>query len=602
MKKENRAFRKMSLKNRLILAFILISIIPITMIIWFSYYNSSNIIRRNAEEMTRNNLNQTKVSLDVWVASYEDILFQIYTNDEIVEMIDTINKNDADLFVTRGQLRRTLRGLFYTKEHIKSITVITENGDVVFYDLLTGSTTKNAWLDELKLTRQELYNMISEDNQTHVITTERAGVFANETYYLFHLGHRVIDYKNINRRLGVVIISIDETMLKEICGDGNDSNELTFLVDNQGILMSYPNKELLGKQIIEWTDVREEREEDYLEFVKEQNIFEGKHIFVTSVYDEKFGCDIVRISDRSEMMSMLSRQQNIMLLIMCFSMVLLITIIIILTYRLTASLHKLVGLMKRAEKGELSVRVKMDESMLPEVETIASQFNRMLDKVEISMDREKEAIEKQKNAEIEALEAQINPHFLYNTLDTINWMAIDKDEYEISNSITALATILRYGIDKSNSVVTVGRECDWLRQYVFLQQTRLKNQFECGIHVSPKVTNWKIHKLLLQPFVENAILHGFEGRTGTLCLEVSIVPEGDQLSIEIYDNGKGIPKEILDKMNRGQFPKSNEKNHIGMENAISRISMYYPGEAKVWLESESGIFTKVHITIPKRVE
>ena len=228
MKKENRAFRKMSLKNRLILAFILISIIPITMIIWFSYYNSSNIIRRNAEEMTRNNLNQTKVSLDVWVASYEDILFQIYTNDEIVEMIDTINKNDADLFVTRGQLRRTLRGLFYTKEHIKSITVITENGDVVFYDLLTGSTTKNAWLDELKLTRQELYNMISEDNQTHVITTERAGVFANETYYLFHLGHRVIDYKNINRRLGVVIISIDETMLKEICGDGNDSNELTW--------------------------------------------------------------------------------------------------------------------------------------------------------------------------------------------------------------------------------------------------------------------------------------------------------------------------------------------------------------------------------------
>ena len=156
MKNVGGVTRKLSLKSRLLLAFILVSIIPITLLIWFSYYNSSNIIRHNAEAVSYSSLNQTKVSLDIWTSSYEDILFQIYTNDEIVDMVDTINRKDAGLFVTRGQLRRTLRGLFYSKEHIKSITILTENGDVIFYDLLTGSSTKNAWLDGFHLTQQEL--------------------------------------------------------------------------------------------------------------------------------------------------------------------------------------------------------------------------------------------------------------------------------------------------------------------------------------------------------------------------------------------------------------------------------------------------------------
>lgn len=602
MKNVGGVTRKLSLKSRLLLAFILVSIIPITLLIWFSYYNSSNIIRHNAEAVSYSSLNQTKVSLDIWTSSYEDILFQIYTNDEIVDMVDTINRKDAGLFVTRGQLRRTLRGLFYSKEHIKSITILTENGDVIFYDLLTGSSTKNAWLDGFHLTQQELYDMVSSDNETHIIPTQKAGVYANEAYYLFHLGHRIIDYKDVDRQLGIVIISIDEEMLGEICGYEQISDEMTFLVDRQGNLMSYPDKEMLGEKIIDWTEDSREREKQYLDFMEGQRFFEGKNLSAYSVYDEKFNCDIVRISDHSEMLGALAKQQRVMIAIMTLSTLTLIIIIMLLTYSLTASIHKLTGLMKRAEKGELSVRVGLDSNMLPEVETIATQFNRMLDKVELSMEREKKAAKKQKDAEIEALEAQINPHFLYNTLDTINWMAIDQEEYEISNSITALAAILRYGINNSNSVVTIHEECEWLKQYVFLQQTRLKNQFECDIHVSPEVSDWKIHKLLLQPFVENAILHGFEGRSGVLRLEVSISPEEDGLSVVIYDNGKGIPAELSDKMNRGEFPKSTEKNHIGMENAMTRISMYYPGEARVRIESEEGSFTRVHIHIPKKVD
>ena len=138
--------RTTSLRARLILAFIITSIIPAIILNLFSYYNTSGIVKDNVDEMTRSNLSQTRGSLDVWLESYEDILFQIYTDDDIVALLKNLNEK-KDRSVSRSQLRRTLHGLFYTKEYIKSISVFTQDGDMVFYDLLTGSSTQSSWVD-----------------------------------------------------------------------------------------------------------------------------------------------------------------------------------------------------------------------------------------------------------------------------------------------------------------------------------------------------------------------------------------------------------------------------------------------------------------------
>lgn len=123
--------RKRSLKVRLIQAFFITSILPIVLINIFSYFNTSSIVRDNVRELTRDNLQQTRSSLDVWLESYEDILFQVYTDDDIVDLIDKINREE-DVSVSKNQLRRTLHGLFYTKEYIKCISVLTENGTLFF--------------------------------------------------------------------------------------------------------------------------------------------------------------------------------------------------------------------------------------------------------------------------------------------------------------------------------------------------------------------------------------------------------------------------------------------------------------------------------------
>ncbi len=255
--------------------------------------------------------------------------------------------------------------------------------------------------------------------------------------------------------------------------------------------------------------------------------------------------------------------------------------------------------MQEAEKGSLSVRSGIDPSTPTEIQIVETQFNHMMDELEMSVQKEKEAIDSQRRAEIAALEAQINPHFLYNTLDTINWIAIDNDEYEISNAITSLAAILRYGIDNSNAEVKVSRETEWLKQYLFLQQIRLKNTFQCENCVSQEVMDWKIHKLLFQPFVENSLYHGFKVEKDVYILRVEIEPGDGQLMIRIWDNGIGMSEETVKMINGGIYPESGDKNSIGMKNAIGRIKMYYGKQADVKVSSVQGVYTEVMIRIPQ---
>lgn len=589
--------KRTKLQTRLILAFLITSMIPLIIVNIFLYYNTSGIVRSNVDELAAANLDQTRNGLDIWLESYQDILFQIYMNDDIVKTVEEINEG-KELSINRKQLRRTLRGLFYTKEYIKSITIITQSGEIIFYDLLTGSMTKNSWLDNFGMTPGEIYDTVSMDNMTHIFSTREAYTSAQDTAYLFHLGHRIIDYKKVDKQLGVVMVSVDEQMLREACSVQDGGSYFNFIVDREGRLVSYTQDALLGKKILDWTEEEKSRREAYREFLETHEGRETGNLSIYTVYDDKFQWEIVRVSDQNTVVERLKAQQRLIVVVLILSLAALTAVILLLTQSLTGSLRRLVQVMERAGTGELSARMQVDGRTPREVEVISQQFNRMLERLGDSMEKEKKAIERQKSAEIAALEAQINPHFIYNTLDTINWMAIDRDEYEISSSINALAAILRYGINQSNEIVTVRQEEEWLKQYLFLQQTRLKNAFVCEIHVDAQVKEYHIHKLLLQPFVENAILHGFEGVDRTHRLSVQIGREEDDLHIEIYDNGKGIPKQLVETMNRGEFPKCTEKNHIGMENAITRIGMYYGERAAVRIESEEDVYTRILITIP----
>ncbi len=582
------SFDRKSIRTRLIMAFVVTSFVPIVLVNIVSYYNTSRLVRQNVEGMTNANLEQTRVSLDVWLDSYEDILFQVYTDDDIVALVDKINAGE-DVANNRQMLRKTLRGLFYTKDYVKSISVITDSGELVFYDQLTASTTRTSWMDSISMSQAELYRAISSDNKTHIIPTGDRVVFGSNSCYLFHIGHRIIDYRDVDKQCGVVLVSIDEELLEEICS--TTENGLNFIVDREGNLISCANSEKVGQSIHPGEADEAEKRTAYQQIAMQTGLLGETELSIYSVHDEETGWEIIRATNQEELIRALRQQQQMMAFIIVLALCAVMLVMFSQVTRMTGSIKRVVETMRKAGKGNLTIRVMSDRTRPTEIEVIAEEFNSMMDKL-------KKSVETQKNAEIAALEAQINPHFLYNTLDTINWMAIDKDEYEISNMIGTLAHILRYGISDSNGVVKIKDEVEWLKQYIFLQQMKVKNSFDCHINVEPEIMGYPIHKLLLQPFIENAILHGFEGTEGPHRLEMDMGRQEKWIQIRIQDNGCGIPEETVREMNEGIFRKTDNKNHIGMENAITRIHMYYGENVDVKIESTIGKGTTVRILIP----
>lgn len=229
---------------------------------------------------------------------------------------------------------------------------------------------------------------------------------------------------------------------------------------------------------------------------------------------------------------------------------------------------------------------------------IGNNFNHMTAKVKSLIAEMTDISEKKKQAEIKALESQINPHFIYNTLDAINWMAVRREQYEISRMINNLGFILRYCMNHSNEQVTITEVEEWIRSYVSLYQLRYGYSFEFQIYVEKQVQKKRIYKLLLQPIVENAILHGIKDmEDGLLRVDISMEEKSGRIHIIVEDNGMGMEKKKIDIYNQRESQWTGTER-IGLANIFERIQLYY-GERGEWhISSVEGMGTIMELLLP----
>lgn len=242
---------------------------------------------------------------------------------------------------------------------------------------------------------------------------------------------------------------------------------------------------------------------------------------------------------------------------------------------------------------------------------LAGQYNRMVEALERQRrETQREfqektlSVQRQNEAEREALESQINAHFLFNTLGAINYAAIENGNTEVSELLKSLSNILSYSYSKETRTVTLAMELDWVRQYLYLQKYRLMDVFDYEIRFQEEYGEWPCCKLFLQPFVENSILHGFEGwEQGG---QISIVGRsvGGRLLIEIQDNGRGMTpaeagsiRSMLDETHPLAL-KDTERAGIGIRNAIARLRMYYGEGLSVSLDTAPGRGTRFSFLLP----
>lgn len=588
-----------SLRVRLLISMLFAALVPILIIDLIMYNRYLDIIQNNTRELIRANLSYVETSLNTWTDSYGDVMRQIYSNPDIKEMLaEYYTTGDEKKTQVRSDIRKELKELLNTKEYIMSITIVTEDGQSFFYDRVTPFSYNPFWLHEYSMPLSQIYDMACESENDIYLSTEYAKTGPNKKYYLFHMAHSM-QYNYDEDKKAAVIVSIDEQLLEKVCNpDGYKRKDMvTFMVDGDGHLVSYEEPQYI------YTDVGNTKS-SYTDFVRNTGVLKEEKLYAETQHDDRLGWDIVNVSVKNRYNDEISHIQQRVIYMAVGSAVLVIIIILFTTRYLMSHVDRIADKMQLIEKGDMSARIETTSRMPTEIATISEHLNDMLDQLEVYMEKEKMLVEREKSAEIAALEARINPHFLYNTLDTINWMAIDNDEIEISNAISALGKILRYGINNSNGVVSIATEIEWLKQYIYLQQTRLKDTFLFEMDVEPQVMQYRIHKLLFQPFVENSIIHGFKDKKALHKLRISIKAD-DMLRITIEDNGTGMKKEQVDAVNRGEFLQpdgQDEKYHVGMENAFQRMHMYYGEGVDVHIESRQGEGTTVYIILPKDEE
>lgn len=589
---------KGSLRGRLIICMLIVSLIPLLLADFVMYKGYIGIMHENVEKLTNANLKQTRTALDTWIDSYGDVIAQLYYNQDVKNNLQMYYEYNDETALE--SLDKEMSYLLYIKDYIMAITIITENGDSFFHDRITPFSSHSFWINHYSLSMSEIYDMTIKNNDTTYFSTQYAKTIPAKKYYLFHMAHALTYRCNGEEKQAAVIVSIDEQLLENVCNSAaNNSDEnMNFIVDSNGYVVSYTDSSYLSQQIDIEGLSESEKSDRYREFVKNTGVMGSEDIRVQYIQDETLEWDVINVSINDVYKSEVEKMQESVLTIALLVAFLTLVMIGFTIKYFMKNIDVVVDSMNKVEKGNADVRISGAEKMPREIATIAENLNRMLDKLEDSMESEKLMAERERVAEIAALEARINPHFLYNTLDTINWMAIEKNEIEISNAISALGKILRYGINDSNAVVTIRTEMEWLEQYIHLQQARLKDTFEFNVSVEPDVLDYKIHKLLLQPFVENSIIHGFAKKRGMHILSITI-KQSDMLEISIVDNGGGMSEEQVEMINSGQFRHYDDKYHIGMENAFQRIKLYYGEEACVNVISESGQSTTVYIRLPK---
>lgn len=288
--------------------------------------------------------------------------------------------------------------------------------------------------------------------------------------------------------------------------------------------------------------------------------------------------------------------RDYIILLVLFCGVLAFVVLRFLSQRVTKPLARLNEGMKQVQYRNLNVHLPNDRE--DEVGELTESFNYMMDRIRTLIGRVYEEKLAQKNAEMEALQAQINPHFLYNTLDSINWMLIDRDEMDISAIVVALGKLMQYSMDTSVSMVPLREEYRNARDYLTVQQNRLEDRLDYQLELAAGLEEFYVPKLILQPLIENAIKHGILCSNQKGMVIVQTVREKNRICITVQDNGGGMDEEQLAALRDLLKSGRDDAKNIGIRNVARRLQLHFDGQCRFLVDSTPGCGTTIQLLLP----
>ena len=570
------------LKQKLNITYIILIVIPIIIMTAVYYKISSDIIIKNAEDsslkIVKNNNNLINLKLNKIVESSDAITL----DNDLYDIVHDYKESSASQLIALDKKINSILFKYFNNSDVYSSHIITSyynfgSGEIPIpknyfytsklYKIAQESNGSLTWVPTYKFT--DVYN----SNELEDMDIEYRYLFS-AVKIINNLNRDNIRFDDLdeNTEKPLLIINFKPNLFKDIVeSDIQYKESQYFIFSSMGdIVYSTNASDLATKKKPMWLEEIAENKSG-----KIKKDIDGKKMIICYDTIESTGwVSAVVIPVDSILIELASMRYFILFL----------GIILIILASICASF-----ISKSITKPIDKVQVNRND----EIGNLIKKFNEMDDKIStlieenyISSIREKEAI-------IMSLNIQLNPHFLYNTLNIINWIAIENNEKEISKMIISLSSMLRYTAHNNEEISDFKKDLEWLKKYIYIMQNRFEDKFNVFYEIDEDVEFYKVPKLFLQPFVENSIIHGFSMIDSGGSLKITGRLEGEMVYFSVEDNGRG-----MDNKRIKEVMETNTDN-IGIRNVNNRIKLIYGDKYGVTIQSEINRGTRITINLPK---
>ncbi|OCT10498.1 histidine kinase [Paenibacillus pectinilyticus] len=568
--------RVKSIQFTITMSFILITV-TVMLIVSLVLYNK---FAKTAEESAALNTQQV----------IEQVQFNL--EQYIKGMSDTFEVVDAKIAKSRGipsdKLLEQLDTIASTRADIVSIHLFTADGGLVT-GVPTTEMRKNTRLLEQSWFKSAL------DNPNHLTFSlpHIQNLFKDPYKWVVSMSKGVKIEQNGNLVDAVILVDINFKTLDDLFRTVSLGKKgyVYIIDDSAGSIVYHPQQQLI------YIGLKYENVEQALKFSygKYMDVSEGESRLNVVRTVNNIGWKIIGVSYLDEVVTTRKEISTFMIWLLVIVLFFILLISSFMSARISQPIKRLKKSMEMVEKGHFDTYIHVRGA--DEVEQLSRRFNLMVSRVRELMDQSLLEQEIKRKNELEVLQSQINPHFLYNTLNSVVRMVGNGKKDEVVTTITSLSKFFRISLSKGKNIITIGEEIEHIRNYLIIQKMRYKDKFEYEIQVADDVLSYKTLKLILQPFVENALYHGIEYMVDEGLIELSVTMDKGKILFQIRDNGVGMSEETLKSILSGQV-KSEKGSGVGLRNVHERIQLYFGMDYGVHIDSELEEGTVVTITIP----
>lgn len=576
-----------SLTTSLLVAFSGLILIVIAIISLNNYRLTVDAAEQNSQVYIQEIMRQVNTNIQTYIDNMENISLLALTNKDVTYYISSnsfIGKNDIRPYEKR--ISDLFQNILYSRNDIASIMVFGYNGRTVSDRRIT------ALNPNIDPKQQSWYINAQKMNGKSIVSPPHIqNVISGEYRWVVSLSRELKSNDGITPE-GIFLVDLNLSVIDKLCSQIYLGKKgYVFIVDGTGNIIYHPQQQLLYSNLATEEIPQVLTTASGQSFTADDN--KGKRIY--SVQDTGLGWKIVGVTYSDDLIANKSSIQHSILLYALLGIGISIIISLLLSLHLTKPIKRLQQDMKQVELGNFHIQTSIEEDN--EINQLGQSFNVMVNEIKHLMDETVQTSEQKRKTELLLLQAQINPHFLYNTLDSIIWMAEQEKHEEVVDMTSALAKMFRASITRDQELVSIRVEIEHIRHYLFIQKMRYREQLDYVFDIPSDILQYKTVKILLQPFIENAIYHGIRSKTTPGIIYISARQEQDDLLFEVRDNGLGMTTERLAQVNEGTVA-TNTQHGIGIGNVNERIQLYFGATYGMSIHSVLGEGTVVTIRVP----